>query len=309
MYTILSHTHILSIQYKCMYYTHTHVVLGLLTCSVINSCAIPLGGQVALSPKGIMRVVWERQRSGKDEVDYVPFLSVARSLGDFWSYNPRTEQFAVSPVPDVMAHPLDLSMQKFVVVASDGLWNVMTPAEVVEFVEEYRSEEQRETLHKPNDVVSALIHEALDRWERKRLPADNIAILIAFLSREADASPTNISSIMASSDATASVATSTSNASSSEDHTHHSPTPVLTETEVPTTVTPAVPPSLPVPKPRNSAYHSEVWPEGVSVEYQTKMKLRHRRKHKHGRRHRYGIVILWFPVDFAYLMQWLYWWG
>ena len=164
---------------------------------VIISYNIPLGGQVALSPKGNMRVVWERQRLGKDEVDCLPFLSITRSLGDFWSYNFRTEQFAVSPVPDVVAHPLDLSTQKFVVVASDGLWNVMTPTEVVEFVEEYmyRNEEQKETLRKPNDVVSALIHKALDCWDKKRLLADNIAVLIAFLSQEADASPTNCSSM------------------------------------------------------------------------------------------------------------------
>lgn len=240
---------------------------------------------MALSPKGIMRVVWERQRSGKEEIDYVPFLSVARSLGDFWSYSHRTEQFAVSPVPDVMAHPLDLLTQRFVVVASDGLWNVMTPTAVVEFVDEYRSEEQRdETLHKPNDVVGALIHEALDRWERKRLPADNIAILIAFLSRETEASPT-------SSDAAVTTPTGTSYAiTSTEDHTHHSPTPVLPETEVPSMVPPALPAMLSPMVPKPHVHHSDIWPSTMSIEYQTKMKLRHRRKHKHSRKHRYMYV-------------------
>ena len=136
-----------------------------------------IGGKVALSRGGIMRVVWERQRLGM--VDYIPLLSMSRALGDFWSYCHRTEQFAVSPVPDVTSHPLDLLTQKFVVVTSDGIWDVMTPTEVVEFVEDYRHMDQRV------EVAEALINKALDKWERKKLPADNIAVLIAFLSREA----------------------------------------------------------------------------------------------------------------------------
>lgn len=85
---------------------------------------------MALDPKNVMRVVRERytRREGKEEIDYVPFLNMSRSLGDFWSYSRRTEQFTVSPVPYVVAHPLDLSTQKFVLVASDGLWNVMSPS-------------------------------------------------------------------------------------------------------------------------------------------------------------------------------------
>lgn len=131
---------------------------------------------MALSRKGFMRVVWERYPNY-----YVPFLDMTRSLGDFWSYSQRTQQFTVSPVPDVVAHPVDLSTQKFVVVASDGLWKVMTPTEVVEFVDDYTS---RHCMNKPNDVASALLHEALDWWKIKRHRADNIAILIAFLSGE-----------------------------------------------------------------------------------------------------------------------------
>ena len=110
-----------------------------------------------------MRVVWERQRPGEDTIEVCCVY-----------------------VPDVVAYSVDLSTQKFIIVASDasGLWNVMTPAKVVQFVGEYRNEEQREVLHKPINVVGVLIREALDQWERKRLPVDNIAVLIAFLSRE-----------------------------------------------------------------------------------------------------------------------------
>lgn len=34
-------------------------------------------------------------------VDEIPFLAVARSLGDLWSYNSARNEFIVSPDPDV----------------------------------------------------------------------------------------------------------------------------------------------------------------------------------------------------------------
>ena len=40
-----------------------------------------------MSPKGVWRVVWDRERvntaTGQKSVDHIPFLSVSRSLGDF----------------------------------------------------------------------------------------------------------------------------------------------------------------------------------------------------------------------------------
>ena len=123
-------------------------------------------------------MVWERQ--GKEGYDCIPFLGVSRSLGDFWSFNPRTKQFIVSPKPDVYVHPLNPKMQKFVVIASDGLWNVMTPDEVVRFIWDYENASNDD--QRPRDVVRAIINKALYIWAGKRHPADNIAVLIAFLS-------------------------------------------------------------------------------------------------------------------------------
>lgn len=135
-----------------------------------------------MSRKGTPRVVWERQRKeGKEGYDCIPFLGVSRSLGDFWSFNPRTKQFIVSPKPDVYVHPLNPKKQKFVVIASDGLWNVMTPDEVVRFIWDYENASS-DDQQQPRDVVRAVINKALDRWAGKRYPADNIAVLIAFLS-------------------------------------------------------------------------------------------------------------------------------
>lgn len=158
--------------------------------------AITTGGKVMLSRKGVPRVVWHRERKVLREstdgpappvvFDTIPFLSVARSLGDFWSFSPTTNEFVVSPCPDVHILPLEPKNHKFLVLASDGLWNVMTPTDVVQFIWDYEHDEQ--TCHQPRDVVKAVINEALKRWKKKNLLADNISVLIAFLSEE-DAAP------------------------------------------------------------------------------------------------------------------------
>ena len=159
-----------------------------------------LGGSVMTSRNGVPRVVWRRQRKYNKEGHYdsIPFLSVSRSLGDFWSYNPRTNRFTVSPKPDVHVHPLNPKEQRFIVIASDGLWNVMSPDDVVRFIWDYEHNDQ-ECLQ-PRDVVRAVITEALRRWARKRLPADNIAVLIAFLSESSEDSP--VSSLLQASEPT-----------------------------------------------------------------------------------------------------------
>ncbi len=135
------------------------------------------------SRKGVPRVVWRRQ-SELGIYDSIPFLCVSRSLGNFWSLSPSTNCFTVSPKPDVHVYPLNPREQKFVVIASDGLWNVMSPDEVVQFTWDYEHDKQEQ----PRDVVKAIINEALKRWERKHLPADNIAVLIAFLSESKEES-------------------------------------------------------------------------------------------------------------------------
>ena len=131
------------------------------------------------SQKGVPWVVWERQRkdkTGAEKIYSVPYLSLSRSLSDFWSYCARTEKYVVSPFPDVHTQALNALFMKFVVLASDSLWDVMTHQEVVDFVWSY-SKELNEL--KP-DVVKALINEALKRWTEKQLVADNISVVIVF---------------------------------------------------------------------------------------------------------------------------------
>ena len=96
------------------------------------------GGSV-MTKSGVNRVVWNRPSGcggggGGGGTERVPFLAVARSLGDLWSYDAKHDQFVVSPVPDTFAFEIDARVHKCLVLATDGLWNVMRASECVELV-------------------------------------------------------------------------------------------------------------------------------------------------------------------------------
>ena len=145
-----------------------------------------LGGSVSLSNKGVMRVVWERRRpvqtktrTGEScQVDRIPFLSVARSLGDLWSVT-KDQEYLVSPIPDVYVHYFDLTKDKFIILASDGLWNMLKPQETVETVYQL-SKNGITNKVEASKAAHVLVNNALDRWNRRNLTADNISALIGF---------------------------------------------------------------------------------------------------------------------------------
>ena len=144
-----------------------------------------LGGNVSMSNKGVMRVVWERKRPAttsktgeKYQVDKIPFLSVARSLGDLWSVT-KNNEYLVSPIPDVYVHYFDLSKDKFVVLASDGLWNMLKPQEVVESVYGICKSGIADKVE-ASKAAHTLVNQALERWNKRNLTADNISALIGF---------------------------------------------------------------------------------------------------------------------------------
>lgn len=109
-----------------------------------------LDGEVR-SKSGVFRVVWKRPVIVRPDqpfadavipVNPVPFLAVARSLGDFWSYEEEYNEFVVSPVPDVAVHCFSMPKHRCLIAGSDGLWNVVRPNECLEIVEEaYRLQE------------------------------------------------------------------------------------------------------------------------------------------------------------------------
>lgn len=136
-----------------------------------------------------------------DSYQTIPFLAIARSLGDFWSFNPDTEEYVVSPEPDVMCRPINES-DKCILLATDGLWNVMNSSQAIRFLQELKIVKNGErnnksysstyfatdnfydvsnSLNEENHALS-LVYMAYQIWERRRLRSDNITAIVAMLS-------------------------------------------------------------------------------------------------------------------------------
>lgn len=60
---------------------------------------------------------------------YIPFVSL--STGDLWSYDFYSGEFVVSPEPDTCVVTLDPSKHRYVILGSDGLWNMVPPQDAV----------------------------------------------------------------------------------------------------------------------------------------------------------------------------------
>eukprot|EP00668_Euglena_longa_P007053 GGOE01008419.1.p1 GENE.GGOE01008419.1~~GGOE01008419.1.p1 ORF type:complete len:958 (-),score=209.56 GGOE01008419.1:947-3820(-) len=115
-------------------------------------------------------------------------LSVSRSLGDasFRNY--------ITCEPEVRVHTIDPQTDEFIVVASDGLWDHMTPKEVVEFVRQCRSEVDDARVNGPKEgedllsdngsmdnyriVTAALVDTALQSGS-----TDNVSCVIIYFPR------------------------------------------------------------------------------------------------------------------------------
>ncbi|KAG8178806.1 hypothetical protein JTE90_015359 [Oedothorax gibbosus] len=154
-------------------------------------------GGLVMNKSGVERVVWKRPKPGHEgpilrstDFEKIPFLAVARSLGDLWSYDYFQQEFAVSPEPDLGVMPLDLNKDKCLILASDGLWNIMTPQDAVHLVQDVENENGKliskfgvsENIHltlcNPSRV---LVDCSLERWNQLRTRADNVSVLTILL--------------------------------------------------------------------------------------------------------------------------------
>uniref|UniRef100_A0A1A8R5L0 Protein phosphatase 1D magnesium-dependent, delta isoform a n=1 Tax=Nothobranchius rachovii TaxID=451742 RepID=A0A1A8R5L0_9TELE len=143
-----------------------------------------LGGSV-IKKSGVNRVVWKRPRlchngpvRRSTVIDQIPFLAVARALGDLWSYDFYSGEFVVSPEPDTDVVILDPRKHRYIILGSDGLWNMVPPQEAISMCQNNDDEMA------PRGVSSArqLVSHALLRWRQRMLRADNTsAIVIALL--------------------------------------------------------------------------------------------------------------------------------
>ncbi|CAI4232335.1 unnamed protein product [Auanema sp. JU1783] len=149
------------------------------------------GGQVMMK-SGVNRVVWTRPLRGhtgpvrrSTPTENIPFLAVARSLGDLWSYCESTKQFIVSPDPDLNVRTLT-DDDCFVVLASDGLTNVISAQDVTYIVDEDEELTKKSFAGRRTDYIErdkhtnnarSLLFAALKNWRTFR--ADNISAIVA----------------------------------------------------------------------------------------------------------------------------------
>ncbi|XP_032667479.1 uncharacterized protein LOC116842401 isoform X2 [Odontomachus brunneus] len=157
------------------------------------------GGKV-ISKSGVPRVVWNRPRIGhkgpvrrSTHMDEIPFLAVARSLGDLWSYNSELNTFVVSPEPDVKVIPVDVKSHRCLIFGTDGLWNMLSPQAAVAIVqatdrhnEKHLIASQQTGNGQPDmqmwiNPSKSLVDRALEKWSSTRLRADNTSVVTLML--------------------------------------------------------------------------------------------------------------------------------
>lgn len=97
----------------------------------------------------------------------VPGLAMSRSLGDVVA-----GQVGVSHLPDVILYELD-SSDKFIVLASDGIWEFISNEECVEIISSVLFSGNLST------AIDLLINTATYRWNKEDNSVDDITVIIA----------------------------------------------------------------------------------------------------------------------------------
>jgi len=151
------------------------------------------GGKV-VNKSGVPRVVWNRPKLGhtgpltrSTPVDEIPFLAVARALGDLWSYNSKQDIFVVSPDPDLHVYTIDISKQRCLILGTDGAWNVLSPEMAVNAVKQAEKNNEKQMLegnnggHQWQNPSKKLVDLAVDRWRVCKLRADNTSVVVVML--------------------------------------------------------------------------------------------------------------------------------
>ncbi|CAG0888268.1 unnamed protein product [Cyprideis torosa] len=154
------------------------------------------GGKVQLK-SGVPRVVWSRPVLGHEgpvrrstTITEIPFLAVARSLGDLWSYNSDKDTYVVSPEPDVQCFKIDLRKHRVIILGTDGLWNALPmkiAMNLVKNTEKHNEQQMREKAETGKastfwiNPAKRLVDHAIYRWNSMKLRADNTSCVTVML--------------------------------------------------------------------------------------------------------------------------------
>ena len=101
---------------------------------------------------------------------WIPGLAMSRALGDVLAH-----RVGVSSEPDVTTHELSPN-DRFIILASDGVWEFITSEEAVEMVASCNS---------PEEASKLLVEEAHKRWmvEEEGVVDDITCVIVAFSHR------------------------------------------------------------------------------------------------------------------------------
>jgi len=123
----------------------------------------------------------ERIHAMGEEIEWDPYgqiyrvrdLSLSRAVGD------RFAKPVVTSEPEIMTFPVD-EEDEYVVLASDGLWDVMSSQEVVDYIHQVLDTDEQSTsqLDKRKNMARIVANEALERGS-----ADNVCVLVLWLKR------------------------------------------------------------------------------------------------------------------------------
>ncbi|CAD8134734.1 unnamed protein product [Paramecium octaurelia] len=107
--------------------------------------------------------------------EQIPGLAMSRSFGDYVA-----STVGVSSEPEITHYKMEAN-QAFLVVASDGVWEVFSNEEIQKFVITHWSPDM--TAKKIDDICELIVGESTKRWQEEDEVIDEISIVIAYLQK------------------------------------------------------------------------------------------------------------------------------
>ncbi|KAF4657732.1 hypothetical protein FOL47_008317 [Perkinsus chesapeaki] len=129
---------------------------------------VNMGGRVEPFRIGILGISVGPSRVWLKKQD-LPGLAMSRAFGDTIAAS-----VGVTADPEITNHVL-LKEDKFIVIASDGVWDFMTNEEVIRLIAKYYNQESS------RKAARALVKEASERWQSNEEVVDDITCVVVFL--------------------------------------------------------------------------------------------------------------------------------
>jgi protein phosphatase PTC2/3 len=114
-------------------------------------------------------------------------LAISRAVGDKQYKKPVCDADFISSVPHTTKVLLSPTQHEFIVLATDGLWDKVTPQETVKHVAALRAQTPQPSVH---EIARSLVDLA-----SQRASSDNITVLVVILNWSKDSSDNDIACI------------------------------------------------------------------------------------------------------------------